>query len=138
VRSSIGLRGTGSKLAIALFALAGLTGAADKLPETKLEAISNDPLTFEHTTVRTCGWASNAFEDVMITTHRHVAREKAVGLGMVWCAGTPRLDEAQACVTGVVQGLGGQDGREIVRGRSKFISTGSPFQWELVQQCPAK
>jgi hypothetical protein len=133
----IGRAGLGSKLAIALLALAGLTGAA-KLPETKLEAIASDPLAFEHKTVRTCGWASNAFEDVMITTHKDYAHGKEVGLEMKWCPHTPEFEDSNICVTGVVQGLGGADGREIVSGRGGFISTGSPFQWELVQQCPAK
>jgi hypothetical protein len=134
----VGRPGLGWKLATVLFALAGLTGAAARLPETKLEAITSDPLAFEHKTVRTCGWASNAFEDVMITTHRDPAYDKAVGLEMNWCPRTPHFEDAHMCVTGVVRGLGGQDGREIVAGRPGFISTGSPFKWELDQQCPAK
>ncbi len=120
----IGRPGTSSKLTIALSALVGLTGASGNLPKTKLEAIASDPRAFEHKTVRTCGWASNAFEDVMIRTHRHVVYDKAVGLGVEWCPRTPDFEDDYMCVTGVLQG--------------PVVSTGSPFQWELVQQCPAK
>ena len=111
-----------------------LTACATTPPgATRLADIAANPAAYHNVVVTTCGWATNQFEDVQITTSFWRRGSSTPGLEVSWQDKTPQTSHRPEwrCVTGYVEPSCVDDegnGEEFI-----CISTGSPYQWTLVE-----
>ena len=111
-------------------ALAALTLAAcasTQAPRIELAELAGSPESYRGQVVRTCGWATNAFEDVQITVSLGRGPEVR-GFEADWREGTAAIvDPEWRCVTGRIEPICGDPD-------ALCISTGSPYTWVLIEE----
>lgn len=87
----------------------------------------------EEKIIKTCGWASNEFENVRITEHRDENwRKTAKGFGVQWLPDEPKTNGAEwRCITGKVIPKCGWD--TYNNPEETCVNTGHSHDWVIVQ-----
>lgn len=109
-------------LALCLAACTTPSGAVD------LRTVATNPASYRGQIVRTCGYATNAFENISITVAPSRSRETP-GLEVHWKESAHRIASPEwRCVTGRIEPTCGNAGPSDI-----CVSTGSPYQWAIVE-----
>jgi hypothetical protein len=122
-----------------LFLVAIGASANAQVQEVDLGILAENPAAYRGLTVRTCGWARNAFEEQFISIARNpYSRSGSLrpGLGVDWSERARRTEQDQPewrCIVGRVEPL--CDPIEPKRPDAEIVcvSTGSPYQWKIIQ-----